>query len=362
MEIFAWGKHGGYGRATRVIGRELARRGVEVHAVVPLRGNQRPVELLDGITVLGFPPGKPWRAAGLLRRANADIYHSQEPSVTTALAQREMPGRKHVVTLRDTHELADWATELRYPSLNRIQVLANKLYEDNSLVQRAVRRADRVYCAADFLRAKAQRKYRLPTSPELLPTPVRMPGLVVKAILPTVCYLARWDRRKRPEIFLELAARFPDVRFIALGSSRDRDYERRLREKYAHLPNLEMPGHVDQFDSDAVDRILTRSWVLVNTSVREGLPNAFLEAAAHGCAILSAVDPDGFASRFGGHVQNDDFAGGLASLLAGKWAALGEQARRHVLSTFELESAVEQHLSIYRDLVPEVHRSSAGVL
>jgi glycosyltransferase involved in cell wall biosynthesis len=189
-----------------------------------------------------------------------------------------------------------------------------------------------------------------------------MPGLVVKAILPTVCYLARWDRRKRPEIFLELAARFPDVRFIALGSSRDRDYERRLREKYAHLPNLEMPGHVDQFDSDAVDRILTRSWVLVNTSVREGLPNAFLEAAAHGCAILSAVDPDGFASRFGGHVQNDDFAGGLASLLTGKWAALGEQARRHVLSTFELESAVEQHLSIYRDLVPEVHRSSAGVL
>ena len=95
MEIFAWGKHGGYGRATRVIGRELVRRGIEVFAVVPLRGNQRPVELLDGIKVLGFPPRAPWHAAGLIQQTNADIYHSQEPSFITYLAQRAMPGRKH---------------------------------------------------------------------------------------------------------------------------------------------------------------------------------------------------------------------------------------------------------------------------
>jgi hypothetical protein len=64
-------------------------------------------------------------------------------------------------TLRDTHDWRDWLLELRYPSLSRIQVLANKLYEDNPLVQRAVRRADRVYTAAEFLREKAARKYRL---------------------------------------------------------------------------------------------------------------------------------------------------------------------------------------------------------
>jgi len=158
MEIFAWGKHGGYGRATRVIGRELIRRGVEVSAVVPRRGNQRALEHLDGIRVLAFPHHAPWRAAGPLRACDADIYHPEEPSFTTYLAQWVLPARKHVVTLRDTHELADWVAELRHPSLNRWQVLANKLYEDNPLVQRAVRQADRVYCAAEFLRAKARRK------------------------------------------------------------------------------------------------------------------------------------------------------------------------------------------------------------
>lgn len=56
VEIFAWGKYGGFGRATRLIGRELVKRGVEVYAVVPRRNEQRPVEDLDGIRVLGFEP------------------------------------------------------------------------------------------------------------------------------------------------------------------------------------------------------------------------------------------------------------------------------------------------------------------
>ena len=348
MEIFAWGKHGGYGRATRVIGRELVKRGVEVFAVVPLRGDQKRDEVLDGIRVLGFEPSAPWRAADLLRQCDADVYHSQEPSFGTYLARRAMPHRSHVVTCRDTRELSDWLTEVRHPSLSRLQVLINLAYEDNLLVQWAVRQADGVYCAAEFLRAKAERKYRLPTTPRFLPTPVAVPPAVQKSARPTVCYLARWDRRKRPELFLELARSFPNVRFVAFGNSRDRAYENELRETYTGLPNLMMPGYVDQFGSAEVSRILSESWVLVNTAVREGLPNAFLEAAAQGCAILSAVDPDGFASRFGVLVRNDDFAGGLTELLRDdRWRARGEVGRKYIAETFELERAIDAHLAVY---------------
>ena len=354
MEIFAWGKHGGFGRATRIIGRELARRGVQVFAVVPRRADQRPVEQLDGITVLGFEPAMPWGAVPMLQSCNADVYHSEEPSFTTWLAQRAMPDRKHIVTLRDTRELGDWMTELRYPSLNRLQVLTNFLYEDSILVRRAVRRADRVFCAAEFLRAKGARKYQLQTEPELLPTPVVVPAEVRKSVHATVCYLARWDRRKRPELFLGLAGKFPQVRFVALGRSRDPDYDRRLRERYAGIPNLEMPGHLDQFGSSGLTNLLSESWIMVNTAHREGLPNAFIEAGAHGCAILSAVDPDGFASRFGAHVPDDDFAGGLAHLLnGGEWRARGERARAYIRETFELESAMARHLAIYAELTAE---------
>jgi glycosyltransferase involved in cell wall biosynthesis len=307
--------------------------------------------------VLGFEPAAPWRAAALLKSCDADIYHSEEPSFTTWLAQRTLPGRKHVITLRDTRDLSDWVTELRYPSLNRLQVLTNFLYEDSVLVRRAVRRADRVCCAAEFLRAKGARKYRLQSEPELLPTPVAVPAEVRKSERPTVCYLARWDRRKRPELFLDLARQFPQVHFVAVGRSRDPAFERGLRERYAGLPNLEMPGHLDQFGSSGLTDLLSESWIMVNTAQREGLPNAFLEAGAHGCAILSAVDPDGFASRFGAYVPDDDFAGGLAHLLnGGEWRARGEQARDYVRKTFELESAIDRHLAIYAEVLAERSR------
>lgn len=352
VEIFAWGKYGGFGRATRVIGRELARRGVEVCAVIPQRGEQRPVETLDGITVLGFDRSAPWRAAEVLRECDADIYHSQEPSFGTYLAQRVMPTRKHVITLRDTRELGDWVTELQSPSLNRLQVLSNWLYEDNLFVRRAVREADLLYCAAHCLKPKAVRKYRLAAEPVFLPTPVDMPAEVRKADRPTVCYLARWDRRKRPELFFDLARRFPQVRFIAPGQSRDEVYDGQLRTQYSNLPNLEMPGHLDQFSSGRLSSMLSESWIMVNTATREGLPNAFIEAGAHGCAILSGVDPDGFASSFGTRVKDDDFASGLEYLLeADRWRERGEQARAHVRATFGMEQAIDRHLAIYHDLL-----------
>jgi hypothetical protein len=86
----------------------------------------------------------------------------------------------------------------------------------------------------------------------------------------------------------------------------------------------------------------------VNTAAREGLPNAFLEAAAHRCAILSGVDPDGFASRFGHHASDEaGLAMGLERLLDGQWKPLGEAACEFVKSVFGIEPAIERHLDAY---------------
>lgn len=348
VEIFAWGKYGGFGRATRTIGRELVQRGHEVYAVVPRRPGQAAVEELDGMTVLSFPPGRSGAATRLLAEADADIYHSCEPSHATHQAVRARPGRVHIVTCRDPRDRTDWLTEFALPSRSRLRVVANYLYENSPLVRRGVQRADAVYAAAPCLVPKAQAIYRLRTPPRFLPTPVEIPARVEKAAHPTVCFVGRLDRRKRPEIFFDLAERFPDVHFIAVGASNDAHRDRYLRERYGSLPNLEMRGFVDQFRTDELERILKRSWILVNTSAREGLPNSMLEAAAHRCAILSAVDPDGFASKFGWHVRNDDFESGLRYLLEDdRWRERGLDAWRHVAATFETARAVEKHIEAY---------------
>lgn len=356
VEIFAWGKYGGFGRATRLIGRELVKRGVEVFAVVPRRDGQKPIEQLDGITVLSFPSRSPWEATQLFKQCDADIYHSCEPSFCTHLAMKAMAQKKHMISMRDPRDFVDWKMEFDLPTLGKLQVLSNFLFEDNYWVRKAVRKADAVFCVAKCLSEKGKNKYRLPEPPRFLPTPVTVPSRVQKSTKPTVCYLARWDRRKRPELFLRLAKEFPEVHFIAMGNSRDVKWDRYLRDTYTHLPNLDMPGFVDQFNSDRHSKILEKSWVLVNTATREGLPNSFTEAAAHGCAILSAVNPDGFASEFGCHVTDDRFDHGLRKLLENnKWEEQGKRGQKYIKEYFEMSRAMDNHMAIYQQLISTHH-------
>ncbi len=352
VEIFAWGKYGGFGRSTRMIGRELARRGVEVTAVVPRRAEQKPVEMLDGIRVLGFDSRQPFSAIKLFREADADIYHSQEPSFATYLAKRAMPHRKHIVTFRDTRDLHDWWIEFVYPSLNYGQVLSNIFYEDNFLVHKAVRSADRWLAAANMLIPKARQKYRLTGDPQFLASPIPFAETIQKSKRPLVCFVARLDRRKRPHIFFDLAHQFPEVQFVAIGAGQDPIWEAELRTRYGSLPNLELHGFVDQFDGTGLSDLLSRSWILVNTSARESLPTTFIEASAHGCAILSEIDPDDFSTNFGYHVSDGDYAAGLHALLeGGKWMEKGRLGQHYCRETFAVEKTIQNHLDIYEGLL-----------
>jgi len=350
VEIFAWGKYGGFGRSARMLGRELSRRGVAVTAVVPRRPGQRPVEELDGMTVLSFPMNRPWEARGLLRQADADIYHSQHPSYSTSLALDAMPDRTHLITFRDPKFFRDMLIELRYPSRGYLRALSAWLYESYR-VPGAVRRADGVFACALDVGAKVRRAFRLPGDPPFLPSPIAVPTAAPrKSPRPTVCFVARWDRRKRPELFFELARRRPDVRFVAVGKGQDADYDAELRRRYGRLPNLEMPGFIDQFSGSVLSDLLGESWILANTAEREGLPTSFLEAFAHGCAILSRVDPDHLVSRYGEVVDADAFGAGLDRLLAGDaWQARGEGGRRYVQEHYELGSVVDRHLAVYAE-------------
>ena len=352
VEIFAWGKYGGFGRAARTIGRELVKRGVDVCAVVPRRKGQKAVENLDGIIVFGFPSHFPWKAKKLLKKCNADIYHSCEPSFITYQAIKAMSHKKHISTFRDPRDFDDWKMEFQQPSLNRLQVIFNYFFENNFLVRKCIKHMDGLYTTAHFLIPKAKKKYNLHINPIFLPTPVLIPKNTEKAKIPTVCYLARLDRRKRPTIYLDLAKKFPSVKFFAIGQARDKQWDVHLKKTYANIPNLEFAGFIDQFRSNEHAQILKQSWIMINTALREGLPNSFLESSAAKCAILSHVDPDGFASMFGYHAKNDDFEEGLSFLLEkDRWRERGERGYQYVKKTFELNKSIQMHIDIYKELV-----------
>jgi len=348
-ELLGWGAAGGYGFATRGIARELAALGHRITAVIPQpRGKTEQNFELDGFTVIGYPRRRILDSRAIYRSLNADIYHSQEPSLSTYLAQLAAPQAVHLVTSRDPRDRHDWLIEMRYPTFSRLRLLPTYFFYENPATHRAVRHAARVFVPAHCLVNKVNRKYRLNKAPSFLPTPVRVPEHIRKASRPTVCFVGRLDRRKQPERFMALAPLFPGVDFLVAGSAQDAGYEQELKDSYGRHGNLQLLGFIDQFADQGLSEVYSRSWIMINTAAREGLPNSFIEAAAHGCAIISAVDPDGFASRFGVLAKGDGFANALQELLDGdRWQELGQAGRDYVRATNSPEVAVAAHLEQY---------------
>jgi glycosyltransferase involved in cell wall biosynthesis len=349
------GSYGGFGALTHDLAAGLVARGHEVYVAMPRKRGQKPIEFLNGVTVVSYPSplyhdvGRVLSYTGLYKTIDADIYHSQEPSTLTRLAQIAEPRKKHIVTFQDPRDLADWKLEWAPRILSRRQMWRFYLkYQQTS--GRAARRADVRYCQAKYTTDKVRRLYWLSERPGFLPNPVVVPNeSLPKDPLPTVCFLGRWDPRKRPEIFVALAARFPDVHFIFAGASHnDPARDAQLREQCRQVENLQLPGWLD---ADARARILGRSWILINTSTRECLPVSYLEAAAHRCAILSHCNADEFASTFGYHAREgnlEDYVSGLAFLLEdSRWRALGEKGYEYVLNTHEYENVIGQHIAAY---------------
>jgi len=351
-EFFGLETRGGFGYATRVIGLELVKKGIDVYAVIPRpRTLDKPRIELDGVKVFTVERDKPFSAIDIYREINADVYHSQQPSLASYVAQRAEPGKVHLATLRDPRSWQDWWKEFRHPTHSKLQVLKTCLYYENPLARHAISNMHALFVPANYLVEKSCALYGLVSAPAVLPTPVFVPQSVEKAQKPTLLFVGRWDRVKRPWRFFDLAKDFPDVEFLAIGSAHNQDYELELRKRYSNIPNLQLIGYVDQFANNSLSNYLSTSWILVNTSAKEALPNTFVEACAHRCAIISSLDPDGFASNFGALVVDDDFSKAISYLLENnRWREKGLAGFDYVRARNELGAAADAHISAYRKL------------
>ncbi|HIH88305.1 TPA: glycosyltransferase family 4 protein [Candidatus Bathyarchaeota archaeon] len=357
-EAFAWGVHGGFGYVTRTLARELAGRGVDVSVVTPRRKGQREVEELDGFTVYGYPShageGHILRAIRsrldslpYYKMVDADVYHSQEASYNTVAAQHAAPRKAHVITFQDPYDVEEWRRIGLVESTYAMNpVFGARLWLERRVLAHACRGADALYTQAHFLAPRANRLYWLKEDPAFLPNPVYIPRRTMrKSPTPMVCFLARWDPQKRVELFLELARRFPDVGFVAIGQGHNSARDAGLRRLYGRIPNLRLTGFIDEEEKS---RVLEASWALVNTSVREALPVSFLEALAHETPIISGEDPDSITSTFGYRVEGDDYSSGVAWLLASEeWRVRGRNGRRYVEATHEVGGVVQMHIDAY---------------
>lgn len=180
----------------------------------------------------------------------------------------------------------------------------------------------------------------------------RIPADAVNQARKYVLWVGRSDTdSKRADLCIELAKACPNVPFRMVMNDAESELGRSLR---SHCPsNVAIEDHVAL---DQSDRLYAEATVLINTSVSEGFPNAFLQAAKFSTPIIALnVDPDGMLSKHG----CGEMAGTLPNManLLRKYhsgdqrEAKGHAARKYVLGYHELS-----------DRIAELEQTIAGVL
>lgn len=343
LEYFGWGKYGGIGKATRDIASGLVNRGLGVSVVVPRGLGQSTYELVDGVDVYGFQLKEYPIISRLLHKIDADIFHSEDPTLGTWIAKKTQPNRIHLLTSQNPKSSEDWRKVIQYYPFRR------KIYNTliDPTVKKCIKEMDYVYCQAKYIIQKTKKLYNLNYNPFFLPNPVEVPTrLPQKSSEPRVLFLGRLDKEKNPEQFFHLAKEFPDINFVVAGCSHNKQYNKILQSKYSGMNNISMLGFVDGREKI---KVLSSSWVLINTSISECLPVSFLEAAAHGCAILSPHDPDGFSSNFGVYTSLNRLCEGLSWLLKDEnWRERGAMGYRYVKETHEVSKVIQAHINEYK--------------
>lgn len=353
-QILGFGKIGGFGSMTKKLADSLAGKGYDVTVVIPKKAVENPSHDISGVTILSLNFLDIINFKKIFRSIDADIYHSQNPNFFTTLALFSQPQKKHVITCRDPRDTYDWIVEIMNATWKRrLKTPLVYLFEGGPFISYAVKKADVIGCPAYFLIEKVMKMYGRKDI-ILLPNIEKIPDIIPpKAKKPTVCFVGRLDRRKRPELVFQLAEKFPCVQFFIVGKAENQDRDAQLKNVANKLKNVHMLGYIDKFQSSALEEIYAKSWILVNTSAREGLPITFIEAAGQGCAILSTVDPDGFATKYGYFADSiDKLSEGLEFLLKDTvWKEKGKAGFEYVSLIYREENALKVYLDLYQSLL-----------
>ena len=113
----------------------------------------------------------------------------------------------------------------------------------------------------------------------------------------TILWVGKSNWVKRPELALQLARALPEFSFMMVMTLADEKTFDECRTAGTALPNVAFRDYVPFHE---VETYFAAARLLVNTSVFEGFPNTFLQAAKYGVPVVSyEVDPGGMLSQHG---------------------------------------------------------------
>jgi len=274
-----------------ILARALARAGYRV-SMICLDFGQPQCVLLDGVMVhkahrpdAGVPVLRfihpritaIWRA---MRAVDADVYYQRCSAMLTAVVAAfcRRYGKRSIFASAADLDFVPGGQPIRY-------------LRDRWLFEQGLKRVDRIVVQNATQRQNCRAHYGRDST--LIPSCYELPAGTSPGTGDCVLWVAsiREHDYKRPELFLELARRLPQRRFVMIGGAggdaRNNAGFERIRNAATAIPNVEFTGFLPLA---RVEPYFDRARVLVNTSLHEGMPNTFLQAWARSVPTVAFVD------------------------------------------------------------------------
>ena len=296
-----------------------------------------------------YLPRKYQHMQRFLRMKNYDVYLSIEltnPSADILQKDLELSRKQLILCIQDPRPLYEW------DEINTVQLFPEKCYYYqptydfvNKLNQRGL---VSFISQGYFLNAKAVDLYGLPkyTPIQYLPNPVEIDthfDVQTYEKKNMIIFLGRVESVKRGWLFCEIAQTMPTYEFYVLGkTTRQKEENARILEKYMKIPNLHFVGHVE---GARKEQFLKDAKILVNTSIHEALPVSFLEALSYGTLLVSNRNPENLTAQFGawtGDVLGDGFDK-IELFVNAIHQLMADEPRRKKLACAAVEYIKERH-------------------
>lgn len=307
---------GGYGfLARRYISKYIPNKDIKIDVLLK-RGRSKWFarrHRVDNVNVYYLPNHYKYMRKFLARK-NYDVYLSIELVNSGAdIIQKDqnLAKKQLILWIQDPRPKYEW------DEIETVKLFPEKSYyyqPTYDLVNTLARRGRVSFISqGHFLNQKAIDLYGLPkyTPIQYLPNPVDIDedfDVNTHKKKDMIIFLGRIESVKRGWLFCEIAKAMPQYDFYVLGkTTREKEKNSAVLEKYMQIPNLHFAGHVD---GEQKAQFLKDAKILVNTSIHEALPVSFLEALSYGTLLVSNRNPDDLTSKFGiwtGDVLGDGF-------------------------------------------------------
>jgi glycosyltransferase involved in cell wall biosynthesis len=322
---------------------------------------QKDEEIIDGVNLFKIiRPGKysqlvtvfflPIKLFSMLFKISADIYIQRSSGIETGIVGlycRLFRKKFIYMSANDEDFEKTPPSYLKDDFLNRARWFLFKF---------GLRRADLFLVQNEFQKQNAIKNYdrKIVIRNSAFPTNVVSPNMTNKF---DILWVGKADRlTKQPEMFLELAKKFANEKFVMIcPKAGDVDFFNELAKVASKIHNLEF---IEYVPFQKVQKYFNKAKIFINTSKTEGFPNTFIQAATAGTPILSlGVDPNDILVNH----QIGDHAHGNLNLLVAKLKNFlsdkkmlkqySNKAFAYAKESHDIKKVIEKDKQIILDLV-----------